>query len=184
MSIDATNPLCRQANNASAPPSGKEGDDSVSPARSGERNERTTAQGSWSIGRYRSGLPEGVCDKAVAAQRPGDVADTVERSECGVAEEYRLGSWHNILFRVPTGYCSYCRAVVRRAGRNGECGEIASSPSGGRVKDEHSPKAKRPILTDKSPETLLSTFIYEEKEYECHSNNNQNDAAVRRLINC
>ena len=25
-------------------------------------------KGSWSIGRFRSGLPEGVCDKAVAAQ--------------------------------------------------------------------------------------------------------------------
>ena len=43
-------------------------------------------KGSWSIGRFRSGLPEGVCDKAEAAQRPGDVADTVERSECGVAK--------------------------------------------------------------------------------------------------
>ena len=25
-------------------------------------------KGSWSIGRFRSGLPEGVCEKAVAAQ--------------------------------------------------------------------------------------------------------------------
>ena len=60
---------------------------------------------------------------------------------------------------IPTGYCSYCRAVVRRAGRNGERGEIASSTSGGRGIYEHSPKAKRPILTDKSPtyeKTLLS----------------------------
>ena len=43
-------------------------------------------KGSWSIGRFRSGLPEGVCAKALAAPGPGDVADTVERSECGVAE--------------------------------------------------------------------------------------------------
>ena len=47
----------------------------------------------------------------------------------------------------------------------------------------HPINEKRPILADKSPETLLSTFIYEEKEYECHCKNNQNDAAVRRLIN-
>ena len=43
--------------------------------------------GSWSTGRCRSGLPEGVCGKAAAPPRPGDGADTVERSECGVAEE-------------------------------------------------------------------------------------------------
>ncbi|MDY4882627.1 MAG: hypothetical protein SO127_09500 [Muribaculaceae bacterium] len=29
-----------------------------------------------------------------------------------------------------------------RGGRNGERGEIASSPSGGRVKDEHSPQSE------------------------------------------
>ena len=73
-----------------------------------------------------------------------------------------------------------------RGGRNGESEEIASSPSGGRVKDEHSPKAKRPILTDKSPhyeKTLLSMLSNEEKEYDCNGKNNQNNAAVRRLIN-
>ena len=73
-----------------------------------------------------------------------------------------------------------------RGGRNGECGEIALSPSGGRVEDEHSPKAKRPILTDKSPtheKTLLSMLSNEEKEYDCNGKNNQNNAAVRRLIN-
>ena len=73
-----------------------------------------------------------------------------------------------------------------RGGRNGERGEIALSPSGGRVEDEHSPKAKRPILTDKSPhyeKTLLSMLSNEEKEYDCNGKNNQNNAAVRRLIN-
>ena len=73
-----------------------------------------------------------------------------------------------------------------RGGRNGECGEIALSPSGGRVEDEHSPKAKRPILTDKSPhyeKTLLSMLSNAEKENDCNGKNNQNDAAVRRLIN-
>ena len=73
-----------------------------------------------------------------------------------------------------------------RGGRNEERGEIASSPSGGRVKDEHSPKAKRPILTDKSPtyeKTLLSMLSNAEKENDCNGKNNQNDAAVRRLIN-
>ena len=57
-------------------------------------------KGSWSIGRFRSGLPEGVCEKALAAPGPGDGADTVECSECGVAEVYRSGSWHNLLFRT------------------------------------------------------------------------------------
>ena len=37
----ATNPLCRKANNASAPLKGKEGDDSKYPARSGERSEKS-----------------------------------------------------------------------------------------------------------------------------------------------
>ena len=37
----ATNPLCRKANNASAPLKGKEGDDSNYPARSGERSEKS-----------------------------------------------------------------------------------------------------------------------------------------------
>ena len=73
-----------------------------------------------------------------------------------------------------------------RVGRNGVRGEIALSPSGGRVEDEHSPKAKRPILTDKSPhyeKTLLSMLSNEEKEYDCNGKNNQNNASVRRLIN-
>ena len=72
-----------------------------------------------------------------------------------------------------------------RGGRNGERGEIASSTSGGRVKDEHSPKAKRPILTDKLPhyeKTLLSMLSNAEKENDCNGKYNQNDAAVRRLI--
>ena len=73
-----------------------------------------------------------------------------------------------------------------RGGRNVERGEIASSTSGGRVKDEHSPKAKRPILTDKSPtyeKTLLTMQFNEEKEYDCNGKKNQNHAYVRRLIN-
>ena len=66
------------------------------------------------------------------------------------------------LVPMPTGRLAAvlsAKAKDFRGGRNGECGEIASSPSGGRVKDEHSPKAKRPILTDKSPtyeKTLLT----------------------------
>ncbi len=63
--------------------------------------------------------------------------------------------------RRPGGRAAVLSAKAKdfRGGRNGESGEIASSPSGGRVKDEHSPKAKRPILTDKSPtyeKTLLT----------------------------
>ena len=38
-----TYPLCRQANNASAPLCGIEGDDSIYPARSGERSEKSFA---------------------------------------------------------------------------------------------------------------------------------------------
>lgn len=71
----------------------------MSLARSGERSERTAAQGSWSIGRCRSGLLEGVCDKVVTAQRPGDGAIPQERSECGIVQAYRSKSWRNILFR-------------------------------------------------------------------------------------
>ena len=48
----ATNPLCRQANNASAPLCGKEGDDSISLARSGERSEKA--------------LPKALCTREVS----------------------------------------------------------------------------------------------------------------------
>ena len=63
--------------------------------------------------------------------------------------------------RRPGGKTAVLSAKAKdfRVGRNGERGEIASSASGGRVKDEHSPKAKRPILTDKShtyEKTLLT----------------------------
>ena len=48
----ATNPLCRMANNASAPLRGTEADDSNYPARSGERSEKA--------------LPEALCTREVA----------------------------------------------------------------------------------------------------------------------
>ena len=73
-----------------------------------------------------------------------------------------------------------------RGGCNGERGGIVSSASGGLGIYEHSPKAKRPILTDKSPhyeKTLLSMLSNAEKENDCNGKNNQNNAAVRRLIN-
>ena len=90
--------------------------------------------------------------------------------------------------RRPGGRAAVLSAKAKdfRGGRNGERGEIASSASGGRVKDEHSPKAKRPILTDKSPtyeKTLLTMQFNEEKEYDCNGKKNQNHASVRRLIN-
>ena len=90
--------------------------------------------------------------------------------------------------RRPGGTAAVLSAKAKdfRGGRNEERGEIASSPSGGRVEDEHSPKAKRPILTDKSPhyeKTLLSMQFDEEKEYDCNGKKNQNNASVRRLIN-
>ena len=47
-------------------------------------------------------------------------------------------------------------------------------------------KAKRPILTDKSPhyeKTLLSMLSNAEKENDCNGKKNQNHASVRRLIN-
>ena len=57
-------------------------------------------KGSWSIGRFRSGLPEGVCAKALAAPGPGDVADTVgaQRVRCRGGVEVR--ELHNLLFRT------------------------------------------------------------------------------------
>ena len=48
----ATNPLCRKANNASAPLKGKEGDDSVSLARSGERSEKSLPESTL----YKGGI--------------------------------------------------------------------------------------------------------------------------------
>ena len=77
-------------------------------------------KGSWSIGRFRSGLPEGVCAKALAASVPGDVVDppsvarAVSRRRRGPELAYSP---------VPTltDHCSYCRAVVRRGGRSEEC---------------------------------------------------------------
>ena len=90
---------------------------------------------------------------------------------------HRPGGTAAVLSAKAKDFCGGC---------NGERGEIASSASGGRVKDEHSPKAKRPILTDKSPtyeKTLLSMLSDEEKENYCNGKNNQNNAAVRRLIN-
>ena len=90
--------------------------------------------------------------------------------------------------RRPGGTAAVLSAKAKdfRGGRNGERGEIASSTSGGRGIYEHSPKAKRPILTDKSPhyeKTLLSMLSNAEKENDCNGKNNQNNAAVRRLIN-
>ena len=90
--------------------------------------------------------------------------------------------------RRPGGRAAVLSAKAKdfRGGRNGESEELASSPSGGRVKDEHSPKAKRPILTDKSPtyeKTLLTMQFNEEKEYDCNGKNNHSDATIRRLIN-
>lgn len=78
----------RQANNASAPQCGKEGDDSISLARSGERSEKSLPYKHFVQGRYRTTAPavERVCSKAVAVCSIGVGADTVERSECGVAE--------------------------------------------------------------------------------------------------
>ncbi|MGM9866322.1 MAG: hypothetical protein ACI303_00470 [Lepagella sp.] len=66
-------------------------------------------------------MPEGVCDKAAAAQRPGDGADTVgaQRVRCRGGVEVRELAQYPV--PIPTGYCSYCRAVVRRGGRSEEC---------------------------------------------------------------
>ena len=83
------------------------------------------------------------------------------------------------LVPMPTGRLAAvlsAKAKDFRGGRNGERGEIASSPSGGRVKDEHSPmrsvyrrtcignrltmSEKRPILSDKSLKIKHETFTY------------------------
>ena len=62
----ATNPLCRKANNASAPLCGKEGDDSVSLARSGERSEKSLLESTLykgGIGQQRQPLKECVAKR-------------------------------------------------------------------------------------------------------------------------
>ena len=62
----ATNPLCRQANNASAPLYGKEGDDSNAPARSGERSEKALPNSTLykgGIGQQRQPLKECVAKR-------------------------------------------------------------------------------------------------------------------------
>ena len=66
MSIDATNPLKPQANNASAPLFGKEGDDSNSLARSGERSEKALPNSTLykgGIGQQRQPLKECVAKR-------------------------------------------------------------------------------------------------------------------------
>ena len=94
--------------------------DIVGNARSVERNERTAEQGSLSIGRSRSGLPEGVCEKAVASQRPGDGATTAER-RAAVSCSRKGNEFSQSPVPTPTWYCSDCRAAVRRGVRSGEC---------------------------------------------------------------
>ena len=111
------------------------------------------------------------------------VASAVSRKRRGFTLRHFLVPMHR-----PGGTAAVLSAKAKdfRGGCNGERGEIASSTSGGRGIYEHSPKAKRPILTDKSPhyeKTLLSMLSNEEKEYDCNGKNNQNNAAVRRLIN-
>ena len=62
----AINPLCRQANNASAPLCGKEGDDSVSLARSGEQSEKSLPKSTLNkggIGQQRQPLKECVAKR-------------------------------------------------------------------------------------------------------------------------
>ena len=111
------------------------------------------------------------------------VASAVSRGRGGPTLLHSLVPMHR-----PGGTAAVLSAKAKdfRGGCNGERGEIASSTSGGRGIYEHSPKAKRPILTDKSPhyeKTLLSMLSNAEKENDCNGKNNQNDAAVRRLIN-
>ena len=84
------------------------------------------------------------------------VASAVSRRRRGFTLLHSLVPMHR-----PGGTAAVLSAKAKdfRVGRNGVRGEIALSPSGGRVEDEHSPKSKRPILTDKSPtyeKTLLT----------------------------
>ena len=61
----------RKANNASAPLSGKEGDDSVSPARSGERSEKALPKSTLykgGIGQQRQPLKECVAKRQRCAE--------------------------------------------------------------------------------------------------------------------
>ena len=68
------------------------------------------------------------------------------------------------LVPMPTGRLAAvlsAKAKAFRVGRNGERGEIASSPSGGRVKDEHSPKAKHLQINRSDPLHQLSKQHHE-----------------------
>lgn len=56
-----------------------------------------------SIGRSRSGLPEGVCEKAVASQRPGDGATTAER-RAAVSCSRKGNEFSQSPVPTPTGY--------------------------------------------------------------------------------
>ena len=82
----ATKPLCRKANNASAPLSGKEGDDSIYPARSGERSEKSLLESTLykvGIGQQRQPLKECVAKRQRCAESEREQIP-YERSECGI----------------------------------------------------------------------------------------------------
>ena len=97
------------------------------------------------------------------------VASAVSRRRRGFTLRHSL-----VPMRRPGGTAAVLSAKAKdfRGGRNGERGEIASSTSGGRGIDEHSPKAKRPILTDKSLMFLFFKFIYGENNETYHYQNN------------
>ena len=116
---------------------------SVSLARSGERSEKALpncALYKGGVGQQRQPLKECVakrkrCAASELEQTPSSVASAVSRKRRGFTLLHSL-----VPMRRPGGTAAVLSAKAKdfRGGRNEERGEIASSPSGGRVEDEHS----------------------------------------------
>ena len=92
------------------------------------------------IGQQRQPLKECVakrkrCAASELEQTPSSVASAVSRKRRGFTLLHSL-----VPMRRPGGTAAVLSAKAKdfRGGRNEERGEIASSPSGGRVEDEHS----------------------------------------------
>ena len=110
----AINPLCRQANNASAPQCGIEADDSISLARSGERSEKSLPYKHFVQGRYRTTAPavERVCCKAVAVCSIGVGADTVGAQRVRCRGDVEASHCDTLLFRCADRAAFRCSKCI------------------------------------------------------------------------
>ena len=96
------------------------------------------------IGQQRQPLKESVakrkrCAASELEQTPSSAASAVSRKRRGFTLLHSL-----VPMRRPCGRAAVLSAKAKdfRGGRNGECGEIASSASGGRAYKPHSPKSE------------------------------------------